>query len=223
MSWIRSLRAGMPTDLLKLLMHFYSSKLDIAPLLKHSRGPFSPEPSGKPALRTGMDIGSSDAPSESWHRFHPAVPSGRDMTSEVSRNADVAPAPRLRVPSGMSWVAAGVLSAIGATALYFFVSGNAIKNSAPTSVTLSTAAVQQDQNVAERPSSVASWPSKQWVEPPPNDFVAFPEQLRPGANRRGCSPQYCPWCRSEPALSGDHPCHDRAIAVDIDRRCDRRF
>jgi general secretion pathway protein A len=164
---------------------FILSKLDIAPLLKHSRGPFSPEPSAKPALRTGMDIGLSDAPSESWHRFHPAVPSGRDMTFEVSRNADDTPAPRFRVASGMSWAAAGVLSAIGATALYFFVSGNAIKNSAPTSVTLSTAAVQQDQNVTEHPGSVASGPSRHWVEPPPNDSWRSPNNLDPAPTAEG--------------------------------------
>jgi general secretion pathway protein A len=164
---------------------FTSSKLDIAPLLKHSGAPASPEPSDRPALRTGMNMGLGEASGTNWDRFHQAVPSGRDLTSLVSRKAEVAPSPRFRVPFGIGWAAAGVLSAIGGTALYLVFAGDAAKNPAPPSHTPATAAVQDHQEPSEQPDTAAPWLSSQWVEPPPNDSWRSPKSLDPAPISEG--------------------------------------
>ncbi len=158
---------------------FTSSKLDISPLLKRSGAPSASEKSDVSTPRAGMETGSSGTSGATWDRFHQAVPSGRDVTSQVSQNAKVTPSPRLRVRLPMIWAAAGVLSAIGGTALYLVFTGDADKNPAPPSHTPATAAVQENQEPSEHPGTVASWPSSQWVEPPPNDSWRSQNSLDP--------------------------------------------
>jgi type II secretory pathway predicted ATPase ExeA len=164
---------------------FTSSKLDISPLLKRSGTPSTSEKSDVSTPRAGMDTGSSATSGATWNRFHQAIPSGLDLTSQVSRNAEDTPSHRFRDRLPMIWAAAGVLSAIGGTALYLVFTGDADKNPAPPSHTPATAAVQENQEPSEHPGTVASWPSSQWVEPPPNDSWRSQSSLDPAPISEG--------------------------------------
>ncbi len=96
-----------------------------------------------------------------------AAPSGRDPTSQVALNADAIPQGHARVPGSVRWATLGVLSAVGAVALYLVVTGETNDKASVSMKVPAAASIQEDQVHTSRPDlAAAPAPAPEAVAPP---------------------------------------------------------